>query len=332
MEWRADATYAAVAAKIIAEHIQQFYINKAPSFIYNLLSNDNAFLSYYPHQFTQRTLFARFQMNNTKIPYTEFIKKPIYSAIGLFGMLGKKLIQIKGNWIKSKTLGALATINNASERFEFILLLYNSHDTSNFSSYNYLDITVDGINTSATKDIRMIQYHINNEKTNPFLLWKKFGCPPYPTLDQFKVLRSVEEPFRSHKPQQLFYPPWKFYLKIPLPGITLLYICDKHDFPTYISKVRILNISQETIIITWKDLSNRCLLTYEVQFSSSGILVTYKRINTEDSIFLSFTYSQRLQKSNQFFHHCPFKGYYRIRAIDFWKQKGPFSTPLFYSC
>lgn len=178
----------------------------------------------------------------------------------------------------------------------------------------------------------MIQYHINNEKTNPFLLWKKFGCPPYPTLDQFKVLRSVEEPFRSHKPQQLFYPPWKFYLKIPLPGITLLYICDKHDFPTYISKVRILNISQETIIITWKDLSNRCLLTYEVQFSSSGILVTYKRINTEDSIFLSFTYSQRLQKSNQFFHHCPFKGYYRIRAIDFWKQKGPFSTPLFYSC
>ncbi|XP_067125759.1 alpha-L-iduronidase isoform X2 [Centruroides vittatus] len=256
LEWRADATYAAIAIKIIAQHLEMFYTNNTPPFNYNLLSNDNAFLSYYPHLFTQRTLFARFQMNNTKTPYTEFVKKPIYSVLGLLGLLGKKLIYVKGNWRNSKTLGAIATLNDESERFEFVLLLYNSMDTFNISSYNYLDITIHGLNITSVKDFRMVQYHINNKDTNPYFWWKKFGYPPYPSIHQFKIMRSVEDPFRLHKPKKLSYPPWKFYMKIPLPGINLLYICDKNNLPTYVKKIQILSISQQSIIITWKDPSN----------------------------------------------------------------------------
>ena len=51
--------------QIIGQH-QNILIAPGNSFInYTLLSNDNGFLSYYPHQFTQRTLLARFQMNFT---------------------------------------------------------------------------------------------------------------------------------------------------------------------------------------------------------------------------------------------------------------------------
>ncbi|KAH3707946.1 hypothetical protein DPMN_067366 [Dreissena polymorpha] len=68
-EWRADSTYAVIVAK--------------------LLSNDNAFLSWFPHQYTQRTLLARFQMNNTSPPHTHFFQKPVYNVMALLSMLGE---------------------------------------------------------------------------------------------------------------------------------------------------------------------------------------------------------------------------------------------------
>ena len=56
---------------------------------FTLLSNDNAFLSYNPHFFTQRTLLARFQINTTSPPHVHFIRKPAFNVMGLLGMLGE---------------------------------------------------------------------------------------------------------------------------------------------------------------------------------------------------------------------------------------------------
>lgn len=55
---------------------------------YTLLSNDNAFLSYHPHPFTQRTLTARFQVNNTQPPHVQLIRKPVLTVMGLLALLG----------------------------------------------------------------------------------------------------------------------------------------------------------------------------------------------------------------------------------------------------
>ncbi|KAI1293508.1 Alpha-L-iduronidase [Halotydeus destructor] len=92
--WQADTTYAAIMVRSVSEHVEHYFRrNGNHSVKFGLLSNDNAFLSYFPHQFDQRTLLARFQMNNSQANYTFFIKKPIYAATGLLGLLGNKLLQ-----------------------------------------------------------------------------------------------------------------------------------------------------------------------------------------------------------------------------------------------
>jgi len=62
---------------------------------YRLLSNDNAFLSYHPFPFTQRTLLARFQVNSTDPPHIQFIRKPIYSAMALLSFVDDEQIHVE---------------------------------------------------------------------------------------------------------------------------------------------------------------------------------------------------------------------------------------------
>lgn len=63
--------------------------NGSASVRYALLSNDNAFLSYHPHPFSQRTLTARFQVNNTRPPHVQLLRKPVLTAMGLLALLGE---------------------------------------------------------------------------------------------------------------------------------------------------------------------------------------------------------------------------------------------------
>lgn len=61
---------------------------------YSLLSNDNAFLSYHPYPFTQRTMLARFQVNSTRPPHVQFIRKPIHAVMGLLSMIGEERVSV----------------------------------------------------------------------------------------------------------------------------------------------------------------------------------------------------------------------------------------------
>lgn len=63
--------------------------NGSASVRYALLSNDNAFLSYHPHPFSQRTLTARFQVNDTRPPHVQLLRKPVLTAMGLLALLGE---------------------------------------------------------------------------------------------------------------------------------------------------------------------------------------------------------------------------------------------------
>lgn len=124
--WRADVTYAALVVKVgpcrlastnlrkpssgqggdstggqwywsqlpccpqvIAQHQNLLFANSSSSMRYVLLSNDNAFLSYHPHPFSQRTLTARFQINNTRPPHVQLLRKPVLTAMGLLSLLGE---------------------------------------------------------------------------------------------------------------------------------------------------------------------------------------------------------------------------------------------------
>ena len=64
--------------------------NASSAVRYALLSNDNAFLSYHPHPFSQRTLTACFQVNNTRPPHVQLLRKPVLTAMALLALLGER--------------------------------------------------------------------------------------------------------------------------------------------------------------------------------------------------------------------------------------------------
>ncbi|XP_034779162.2 alpha-L-iduronidase isoform X2 [Acipenser ruthenus] len=86
--WRADVTYASMVVKVIDQHQNLIIAKPHNSINYTLLSNDNAFLNYHPHYFTQRTLTTRFQMNLTKPPHVQMVRKPVLTVMGLLALLG----------------------------------------------------------------------------------------------------------------------------------------------------------------------------------------------------------------------------------------------------
>jgi L-iduronidase len=75
--------------QVIAQHQNLLIANTNSSIRYALLSNDNAFLSYHPHPFSQRTLTARFQVNNTSPPHVQLLRKPVLTGMGLLALLGE---------------------------------------------------------------------------------------------------------------------------------------------------------------------------------------------------------------------------------------------------
>ncbi|CAL4065630.1 unnamed protein product [Meganyctiphanes norvegica] len=87
-DWRSDARYATLMVNSIAGHLSSSIM----SYNYHLMSLDNAFLSYQPWIFSQRTLMARFQINSTVPREVHLIKKPSYSIHSLLALLGDQVI------------------------------------------------------------------------------------------------------------------------------------------------------------------------------------------------------------------------------------------------
>ncbi|XP_038626175.1 alpha-L-iduronidase isoform X4 [Tachyglossus aculeatus] len=148
--WRADVTYAAVVVKVITQH-QNLLISKANTTVnYTLLSNDNAFMNYHPHYFTQRTLTARFQMNNTNPPHVQVVRKPVLTVMGLLALLGEKQISANVYIDQEKmdsnhTIGVLASSHeptelNPSDSWQTTVLIYASDDNRTSSNSSFVTI------------------------------------------------------------------------------------------------------------------------------------------------------------------------------------------------
>ncbi|TRZ04537.1 hypothetical protein DNTS_014385 [Danionella cerebrum] len=142
LTWRADVTYAAMVAKVICEHQNLLIADDNSTVNYTLLSNDNAFLSFHPHQFTQRTLTARFQINNTEPPHVQLLRKPVLTVMGLLALLGETQVQAQLWPISTdlnSSLGVLGTVHiprvlYTADSWQSTILLYNSRDNQTSST------------------------------------------------------------------------------------------------------------------------------------------------------------------------------------------------------
>uniref|UniRef100_A0A8C6LD09 Alpha-L-iduronidase n=1 Tax=Nothobranchius furzeri TaxID=105023 RepID=A0A8C6LD09_NOTFU len=315
--WRADVTYAAMVVKVIKQHQDLLLGNPNSTINYTLLSNDNAFLSYHPHPFTQRTLTARFQVNNTHPPHVQLIRKPVLTVMGLLALLGdtQVLAQVlTSGGEHSDTLGVLASshrpaVLGGSDSWQTAVLVYNSDDNS--TSNHTDEVTV------SLKGLVYVTYYMDNNVTNPYQLWQNMGGPDYPTAEQFRNIRNVEDPrvdgpFKVPAGDTL-----TLKAKLPVPSILLVHICAQpRAGPDQVNGVRFTGITDGQVLILWSDHCVASKLTFEVEFSTDK--QKFRRINVKDTIFTSYVYSPVDQEVG---------GLYRVRAVDYWGRPGPYSLP-----
>uniref|UniRef100_A0A8C5AX81 Alpha-L-iduronidase n=1 Tax=Gadus morhua TaxID=8049 RepID=A0A8C5AX81_GADMO len=328
LPWRADVTYAAMVVKVIAQHQALVSLGAAggSSINYTLLSNDNAFLSYHPYPFAQRTLTARFQVNNTQPPHVQLVRKPVLTVMGLLALLDVEVqaeVVDSGRALNGSMLGVLASsqrprVPGTSDSWQAAVLIYNSNDSSSSASTQRATLTLKGL--AAQKDLVYVTYSLDNNVTNPQQLWRAMGSPDFPSAQQFQQLRAAEDPHVEG--------PWPvpagdtltLDLKLSLPSVLLVHVCAKpRAVPDQVSPPI---THHQFVLIVWSDhcVDSKCLLTFEVEFSRDG--EDFHRINDRHSIFTSYVYSPVDQEV---------RGVYRVRALDYWGRPGSYSLAEPYS-
>ncbi|KAL3063063.1 hypothetical protein OYC64_002780 [Pagothenia borchgrevinki] len=327
-EWRADVTYAAMVVKVINQHQDLLLADPTSTINYTLLSNDNAFLSYHPHPFTQRTLTARFQVNNTQPPHVQIIRKPVLSVMGLLALLGETqvLSQVLSSTGTNSTVGVLASIHSpvterGSDSWQAALLLFNSDDNSSSTDTDDVRLSLKGL--AAQKGLVYVAYYIDNNVTNPYGLWQRMGRPDFPTAEQFRRLRSAQDPHVDGPLEVPAGDTLTLRARLSLPSVLLVHICARPKAePDQVNGLRFIRITKGQVLIVWSDhcVDSKCIKTFEVEFSPDH--EEFSRINTQNTIFTSYVYSPvDLQVG----------GLYRVRAVDYWGRPGQYSLPERYS-
>ncbi|XP_044184138.1 alpha-L-iduronidase-like isoform X2 [Acropora millepora] len=327
-DWRADATYAAIVTKILALH-QNLLLKTNFSIRYDLLSNDNGFMNYDPVFFRQRTLLARFQMNYSHPRKVEFVKKPVLSVMGLLALLGDLQINSQVRTVDANSdFGLLPTVRlplqiSSSSQWELAVIFYNSDDTSQRRSVSQVNITV--VNLPLLKEMIFVVYSLDNENGNPYQLWKHMGSPVFPTDDQLRELRLHQEPVITTGPTALpSQSQFNLSMILPLPGIKLIHICAKsNSSPSQVEGVRLIVVSSYEVLVTWRDVQSRCILTFEVLFSIKSAKGPFKRVNEVDVIFTSYHHTLSEDKDRS-----ASQGWYAVVAVDYWERRSPISESV----
>ncbi|XP_076810679.1 alpha-L-iduronidase-like [Clavelina lepadiformis] len=335
--WRSDVTYAAIIVKIISQHQHQIIANKSRSYMqYSLLSNDNAFLNYYPHFFTQRTLNARFQMNLTNPKYVHFVRKPVLTVMGLLSKLGHVHLNMSD---PGDTIGGISSFCSppACLSLEMSTILYNSVDTQPTTGKSIVQLRYhDILNASIVQDINGRRAVLNNVLgvtcsmdnmyTNPYWHWWNSGSPSFPTTELFKLLHKNEGPVCTDPTEPYFNEDGLLItnLTLPLPGVALHHICWKPDRNLFEpTKLQVHNITSGQVLITWQDsyIRSKCIKTYVVEFAGASHPDNFVTINNYKVIFNSFVFINEIEGVH---------GQYRVRAQDFWDRYGVVSNTFTY--
>nr|XP_031295251.1 alpha-L-iduronidase isoform X13 [Camelus dromedarius] len=202
--WRADVTYAAMVVKVIAQHQNLLVANTSSAVRYALLSNDNAFLSYHPHPFSQRTLTARFQVNNTRPPHVQLLRKPVLTAMALLALLdGEQLwaeVSQAGMVLDSNhTVGVLASTHRPTgpaDTWRATVLVYASNDTHAHANRSVtLTLRLHGVPpgpASGSAGLVFVTFYMDNWSCSPHREWQRLGRPVFPSVEQFQRMRAAE--------------------------------------------------------------------------------------------------------------------------------------------
>uniref|UniRef100_A0A3F2YYY0 Uncharacterized protein n=1 Tax=Anopheles gambiae TaxID=7165 RepID=A0A3F2YYY0_ANOGA len=344
--FQADVRYAAMLFSIVTQHWSA--ITDGDDFGQHLqfLSHDNAFLSYYPYVFEQRTLFARFQMNLTNPPHVQFVVKPVFSALGMLANLAPlagPTHYLEGN------VSYLASID---EHMTYLCLLA-SRSNDSFPIHekrSHLNISIPTDMLIGTR-LNYLLEAVQDGRNDPFRVWQWQGKPPYPTSEQFAAMREVQLPSillagSQNVQRGKGLSNINLSLNLRAPWIVSVRVCsDDYALPGQVYGVRVRMVFQDEVLIHWKLSTDglkdhRCIRTYQIWFKSTRSTDAKRKhkwciINRfKHTPFMFYQYVSKIMPvsgKRDISSVCSgVVGYYKVRAVDFFGRKGPFSTPVHY--
>ncbi|XP_077501983.1 alpha-L-iduronidase isoform X2 [Amblyomma americanum] len=264
--WRADATYAAMLARLVHAHM-------TGAGTCGSLSSDNGFLSYPPHPFSQRTQLARFRMNLTADPHVLFVRKPVHAAQAMLGKLASRVVVATVRHQAQDDAGEpapqLGVIATASGSHSLSALLYHSNESvwqpgveAKVSLRAQLDWS-----TGASWAV----YQVDNQLTNPYAAWVRQGCPPFPSALQLDDIRASEEPRLVAFGTSGAGAELSVELSLPLPSAALVLACGAHGpRPATPRDVRLHRVSRNRTLLHWRQPRDGCTSGFRLLFSAAA--------------------------------------------------------------
>jgi len=269
-EFQADVRY---GVTLISTVMQFWHAKLAASPLSSLesISHDNAFLSYHPHEFTQRTLLAHFRMNETNPPHSQFIQKPVYAAMGMLAKLGNRAAAVElVNMDTKHSVEVLRTVSGGvSGPGQYMATIFLSPEEAGPKRTAFHHKYT--LNMSIANESAFVTELLVPQTTDPYYLWQQAGSPAYPNVTLREAMRRAQTP-KLYKTG----PIWQYNSElvinsasIPLPWVMLLRVCSaswpKLRRPQQLS---IAEVTHREVFISWMEhpKSTQCLLTYEVWF------------------------------------------------------------------
>ncbi len=306
--WRARPYYAAIATKIIVQHIRQL-IDEGVRFTF--LSNDNGFLGHWG----QRTQLAGWRDRDDPERF-ELVKKPVLNVMSLWAMLGDRRCEVEGGTVD---LGALGSRRGD----DLAVMVYHSRDRIASDGCEPVSLTFTGLELG---EYRLVHYRIDEQHGDPFTAWASAVHPSSrPDKTMYARMREQQELQRLDDPRDVTPDGGKLTIEfdLPLHAVSLVMLCPRTDGePPQVTGLRGQHdrgmTDDENVLLTWDGLAGRHVRTYEVLFAP-GEGDAFERVNGPDLVCSAFLHVRP---------PCPGGGRYKVRAVDLWDRPGPESDIL----
>ncbi|XP_065091548.1 alpha-L-iduronidase isoform X2 [Ochlerotatus camptorhynchus] len=251
-EFQSNLKYGSMLVSTVLQHWSVLFTGRLRNL--ESISHDNGFLSYYPFEFDQRTLLARFQMNLTQPRHVQFVVKPVFSALGMLANLGPMATD------RLHATGNISYIVSYQQNpFYLCILLVSSNDTFEpVEKRQKLSVNIVTTKEFVGQPVAYIVEGLQSGLNDPNSVWQYYGKPPYPTGAQFEEMRSVQFPSVLEGPTVLPIGRKRLKLNFNLraPWLATVRMCSlQSSKPSVVQNVRVRRIHANEVLIFWHENS-----------------------------------------------------------------------------
>lgn len=324
--WRAKPYYAALAAKIVDQHLDQ--VVDESDYEFQILSNDNGFLG----TWGQRTLMTRFgeggfergtldpnrAPERERIDSFELVKKPIFNLMTLLSLLGDTRIDVEHD-TGTDDIHVIPTKREDPEQIAVVV----SHVRDEITAAGATELKFEFTDVPFSEGVLAL-YRIDSDHANPYDQWEIQGAPDRPSVSQFEELRGEHNVAGTADVETVSVTEGALQrsVELPRPGVVLALLSEKpNDPPGRVTGLRAeqyhgLDRVEDDVILAWEDLPSRTLKRYEVLYASDPD-GPFERVNDVD--ILTSAYLHPRPPASELPNET---GYYAIRAVDYWGRSG----------